>query len=65
MRACQVWLDRDYLLRAAAEPGGEVLSATAARLPSGRLVELPAPCGHSADDCPPHQAAARPVGVAA
>lgn len=57
MRACETWLARDFLARRIGDDGGEWLSPTTARMPGGRLVELPAPCGHPAEDCPPHQLA--------
>ncbi|MCX5066617.1 hypothetical protein OOJ91_12085 [Micromonospora lupini] len=60
MRACDVWLRRDFLTRLVADQGGEWLSPTTSRT-SGGLVELPAPCDHPAEDCPPHPAASEPV----
>lgn len=61
MRACDVWMSRDFLIRRTAADGGEWLSTTTVRMPGGGLVELPAECEHPADDCPPHRVAVEPT----
>lgn len=51
--ACRGWLDREFLVRDALTHGGELESPTAVRMPDGQVVDVPAPCDHPAEDCPP------------
>lgn len=50
--ACWSWFARDFLVRDALRAGA-VIAGTQARMPDGRLVDLPEPCGHDPLDCPP------------